>query len=398
MLLHIQRPDLLQQGSQLFHRLLQGLEGSGGGTPRFKAASEAVVFQQPDAPSKHQAHHDLARAAVHTTAAFSALDIILFVLCLVAFLLLAMLSWRYYRVQHSQHAKPYTDTVHDFGAATGPARETTIVRRLPPTASKGSRNEDNAGHQSILWQGSEPPPIHPQFIMPKTEARFELPFDDLQYVMGGVWRGDSHVTHPIGIFQPGPRRNKLLQCNVYLEEYRARRLTVAGVLSPEDRPELTLVSARAGGATKDEEMSMSEEESERLFHVYGQGMSKRYGLLHIDDDGAGLFCLGALVMALDVTGYTPDGTPVQFTASSPAGQPLGIAGWRVVAGPEGQAMQPASLYVHVKPAVDALLVLACVLAKLLMDPKMIEEGSAQLSSLADSISLQAQGIDEARWR
>mmetsp|Transcript_38161 Transcript_38161/g.89505 ORF Transcript_38161/g.89505 Transcript_38161/m.89505 type:complete len:392 (-) Transcript_38161:16-1191(-) len=316
--------------------------------------------ETPSRPLVHSHYPEQAAQNGHSASeGMSRTAWILLIACIVLFLALSVMSWRYWRAYREASALKHPSVAGEPQLDTARTVPKRSVRRLPPTARKGSRNADEQlvpATASRQWQGSEPPPIFPQLILPNSESRFVLPHVQLQQVLASG-QGVVEILSPKG--------TAILRAaiNMVGANTNTRSLTISKVVRP-DIPQLTLSPQRQGGSPT-ASTSQEQRELERLLEVYGDGGRRRYGLLQLDDEGAGLFCLGELVMSLEVINQGG----ILFEALSPAGNSLAFAGWNMDVGETaGGARAIDSLNLRVKPAVDALLVLACVLSKMFMEP------------------------------
>lgn len=238
---------------------------------------------------------------------------------------------------------------------TGSARATPPMRLragLPHPAGGSALHSEIPGAQQLLQAprrtapnapnlSSGPPPICPSLILPHTEARFMIPIESLMRASGELdIRGTSG--------------RKLLHGSVTETPDGNRCLALASCGCEED-PRVTVVApARAGqGPLSGTSSGMS------TMELFGKG-GNFYGTLEPGPDGgAVLRCEGEIVMSLD-----PGAGDLRMTASSMDGRLLASAGKNVQVAVR-QLESHDTWKLQVKPGLDAVLIVSCMLGAML---------------------------------
>jgi len=237
-------------------------------------------------------------------------------------------------------------------SATRATPQMRLSAGLPPPASGSALNSQIPGAQQLLQAprrtapnapnlSSGPPPICPSLILPHTEARFMIPIESLMRASGELdIRGTSG--------------RKLLNGSVTETPDGNRCLALASCGCEED-PRVTVVApARDGqGPLSGTSRGM------RTMELFGKGGSF-YGTLEPGPDGgAVLRCEGEIVMTLD-----PGAGDLRMTASSMDGRLLASAGKNVQVAVR-QLESHDTWKLQVKPGLDAVLIVSCMLGALL---------------------------------
>lgn len=216
---------------------------------------------------------------------------------------------------------------------------------MPPTGPQTTAGPGDS-------QATGPPPICPSLILPRDEARFMVVMSSLQQ------RGLG----PIDIY--GTSGRKLMHAVVGDQNSGLRVFSVASVGCEHD----PRCSIRAT-ATSDRLATLE---------VFGRN-EQPYGALEpvSTPNGAVLLCGGQKVMSIEVE----DGISFRMVALSATGTLLASAGPNVAG--LGQKMNQETVWrVEVKPRVDAVLVVSCMLSMVLLWPRMLSQGPGSSASFA----------------
>lgn len=242
--------------------------------------------------------------------------------------------------------------------------------QLPPTAGTrfGSRPSSNVsvpGHPDGGVIG--PPAICPSLILPRDEARFMVPSSSLR----------QQVCGPIDVF--GTSGRKLMQAAVQGGDGNPYSFSIASV-GCEGDPRCTVRSV-------DDARTSSSLHELGILEVFGRS-GKPYGILEPISGGsvANLYCNGLHVMTIKVEDWQ------RMIAVSVSGEILATAGPR----PQATTQTPSAMRdempwrVEVKPRVDAVLVVSCMLSVLLLWPLQLPSGRHPLSSMHTGLATTPQ--------
>lgn len=245
-----------------------------------------------------------------------------------------------YRSQHSTQALQPPSRPPSAAAIYSRPMERPSTTLLPPTSAPAPPGGELAG----------PPAICPSLILPRDEARFMVVMASLQQ------RGIG----PIDIY--GTSGRKLMHAVVGEQNSGLRVFSVASVGCEHD----PRCSIRAT-APQDRMASLE---------VYGRN-EQPYGALEPAHAGAVLQCGGQKVMTIEVE----DGISFRMVALSTTGTVLATAGPNV-AGLGQKMMQETVWRIEVKPRVDAVLVVSCMLSMILLWPRMLAQNPGSSASFA----------------
>mmetsp|Transcript_151932 Transcript_151932/g.290782 ORF Transcript_151932/g.290782 Transcript_151932/m.290782 type:complete len:511 (+) Transcript_151932:3-1535(+) len=221
---------------------------------------------------------------------------------------------------------------------------------LPPTATVPTQSRtmsENSAEEAVI----APPPICPSLILPHTEARFMVPMEQMKVVGPGV------------LDINGTSGRKLLHATVSDTGDGRRCLSVASC-GCEDDPRVTVFTPERQSFARTPLTGSSSQPLSSL-EIYGKA-GLFYGTLS-PAAGGGMILKhenGNVVLAVQATGDED----FRMTASSySGGQLLASAGRNVMAGSRRTKAEVGDSWkLQVKPGVDAVLIVSCMLGTLLL--------------------------------
>lgn len=266
---------------------------------------------------------------------------------------------------------------------TAESRKEQLEQSAPgdPALEAGSRAQDESRMSLLSLSNSVSsvsksdlrlPAICPALILEHTEARFMIAMDCLTIDTVGT----------IDIL--GPCGRTLLHASVSTADGR-RCLSVASVGYEDDPRAMVISRARTPGDELGaaEGLEAQDQRQQDSFQIYGRGGEHFAVLEPSTSDGLLLFLEDKPVLSVEV-GSAAD---LRMSAYAQDGRPLAVAGRNISIGGRPKDDGVDTWKLQVKPAVDAILVIACMLTKILLRPWPVEPTRGAPQSHASSLAV-----------